>query len=183
MAIHTTAVSQVQVIKLYDGKIPNAKPNTRSERVESTDMIRIFDVQEPTIEVYLPTKSIATGQAVLICPGGGYVTLAYDWEGRDFAKWFNSQGIAAMVLKYRLPSAETSIVPHETPLLDAKQAIRLIRKNASNWNIDTKKRWCNGFLSGWAFGFHVGYAFRYRDSARFHDIGLPGTFYADRYCT
>jgi len=58
------------------------------------------------IAVYLPAKRHANGQAVVICPGGGYERLAYEWEGTDIAKWLNSKGIAAIVLKYRLPNSK-----------------------------------------------------------------------------
>jgi acetyl esterase/lipase len=83
-------------------------------------------VQVPDIAVFLPAKRNASGQAVVICPGGGYGILAYEWEGIEVAKWLNAKGIAAIVLKYRLPNAKSNITPHLTPLLDAKRAMRLV---------------------------------------------------------
>ena len=81
--------------------------------------------------VYMPSKEEATGRAVVICPGGGYQHLAMDHEGHDWAAFFNNMGIAAVVLKYRMPHGD-----HEVPLSDAEAAMKLVRRNAQNWNID-----------------------------------------------
>ena len=81
--------------------------------------------------VYLPEKATATGRAVVICPGGGYSHLAMNHEGHDWAPFFNNMGIAAIVLKYRMPEGN-----HEVPVADAEEAMRLVRRNAKNWNIN-----------------------------------------------
>ncbi len=128
--------------------IPNYQKTSEVEKRDTTGTLRISLVQQPDIAVYLPTRGIATGQAVVICPGGGYGILAYDKEGTDFAKWLNSKGIAAIVLKYRLPNSRSNIVPHQSPLLDAKRAIRLVRANASMWNIQKDKVGVIGFSAG-----------------------------------
>ncbi len=78
----------------------------------------------------MPTKQYATGQAVIICPGGGYVQLSNDLEGTDIARYFNSIGVAAEVLKYRFPSYDNCIEPHKVPLMDAQRTIRLVRYNS-----------------------------------------------------
>lgn len=135
-------------ITLWPEEIPNQKKSGLVEQREQRDILWITKVQEPDITVYLPAKQHATGQAVLICPGGGYAGLAYDWEGTDIAKWLNSQGVAGIVLKYRLPSTTSQPDPSQAPLQDARQAIRLIRQNASNWNIDPKKVGVMGFSAG-----------------------------------
>lgn len=83
------------------------------------------------IYVYLPKVKYATGRAVLICPGGGYATLAMKHEGTDWASFFNQIGIAAIVLKYRLPNGVK-----EAPMSDAEQALKIIRINARAWNIN-----------------------------------------------
>jgi acetyl esterase/lipase len=99
--ISTNANSQSMKINLWpDGKIPLNFKTDIQEVVERTDIVRISKVQAPQLEVFLPNKKGATGQAVIICPGGGYSKLAYDWEGTDIAKLFNAHGIAAFVLKY-----------------------------------------------------------------------------------
>ena len=83
------------------------------------------------LTVYLPAKEKATGRCVVICPGGGYSHLAMAHEGHDWAPFFNNQGIAAVVLKYRMPNGNK-----EVPLSDAEEAMRLVRRNASAWNIN-----------------------------------------------
>ncbi len=81
--------------------------------------------------VYLPPAKKATGRAIVICPGGGYEHLAIDHEGKDWAPFFNRMGIAAIVLKYRMPHGKK-----EVPISDAEQAMRLVRANAAKWNVN-----------------------------------------------
>ncbi|MFN8254377.1 MAG: alpha/beta hydrolase [Bacteroidales bacterium] len=135
-------------IPLYNGTIPNSKNTGAKEKVEKTDITIISNVQEPDIAVYLPTKKFATGQAVAICPGGGYWILAYDYEGTEVAKYLNSIGVAAIVLKYRLPTYGNTVEPHKAPLMDAQRAMRMVRKNAVKWNINPNKIGVMGFSAG-----------------------------------
>ena len=107
------------------GKVPNFQKTVETEIRDTSETIHISKVQSPEITVYMPSKRNATGQAVIICPGGGYVNLAYSWEGTDVAKMLNSKGITAIVLKYRLPNSKSNIVPNLSPLMDAKRAIRI----------------------------------------------------------
>jgi acetyl esterase/lipase len=116
--------------------------------VVSADIVRIAKVQVPHIEVYLPAKKNATGQAVLIFPGGGYGILAFDWEGTDFAKLLNAKGIAGIVVKYRLPSVKSQTDMHQVPLQDAQRALRLVRAHANEWNIDSANVGILGFSAG-----------------------------------
>lgn len=154
-------LSQNFTLPLWSGEIPNAKKTKEVEKRDTTDMVRISNVQTPDIAVFLPTKANATGQAVVICPGGGYYILAYDWEGTDFAKWLNSKGIAAIVLKYRLPTSNNNITPHLSPLLDAQRALRLTRHHAAEWNIDTAKIGIMGFSAGGHLASTAGTHFDY----------------------
>ena len=141
--------SQSMKINLWpDGNIPLSIKNILQEQIESTDIVRIGKVQVPQIEVYLPNKKSATGQAVIICPGGGYAILAYDWEGTDIAKLLNAKGIAAFVLKYRLPDPLSSTAPDRVPLMDAQQAMRIVRARAAEWNIMPNKIGIMGFSAG-----------------------------------
>src|SRR3954469_12801370 len=92
------------ILPLWSGMPPNNQPAGKpEERVQEGDILWVRHVQNPMIEVRLPSRGNATGQAVVVCPGGGYGGLAYDWEGTDFAGWLNSHGIAAIILSYRLP--------------------------------------------------------------------------------
>lgn len=142
------ALAQDKILELWPDQIPNSKPSSEKEVSERRGILWISKVQEPAIEVYLPVKQMATGQAVVICPGGGYEGLAYDWEGTQVAKWLNTKGIAGIVLKYRLPNSASVKTSFEAPLQDAKRAIRLTRSHARDWNIDPKKVGVMGFSAG-----------------------------------
>lgn len=141
--------SQNMKINLWpEGKVPLSIHNNIQELVETNDITRISKVQVPQIEVFLPNKKSANGQAVIICPGGGYARLSYDWEGTDIAKLLNTHGIAAFVLKYRLPDSLSSSAPDQVPLMDAKQAIRIVRARAQEWNIKPNHVGIMGFSAG-----------------------------------
>ena len=142
--------AQNSIIPLWPkDKIPNHIDSDEMEViVEGDDLVRISRVQEPTIEVYLPAKANATGQAMLIFPGGGYQILAYDWEGTDIAKFLNGKGIAGIVVKYRLPSSVSQNDKHLVPLIDAQRAVRLVRSMAKDFNIEANKIGAIGFSAG-----------------------------------
>ena len=93
--------------------------------VASTD-----DKDTAQVQVFLPREKMATGRAVVIWPGGGYQTLAMDSEGRDWATFFNNMGIAAIVLKYRMPNGNKMV-----PISDAEEAMKLVRRKAAEWHI------------------------------------------------
>lgn len=147
--LHAAMPSSPQILPLWDGVPPNHKESDLQEQVEQVDrFVMLSKVQEPTIEVRLPSRGNANGKAVVVCPGGGYGILAYDWEGTDIASWLNANGVAAIVLKYRLPEDASNVVPHLTPLLDAKRAMRLTRFHAQEWGIDPAKIGVMGFSAG-----------------------------------
>src|SRR5215207_4725191 len=146
------------------GRVPNYQKSTEIEKRDTGETIKITLVQSPDITVYLPTKRSATGQAVIICPGGGYSYLSYNWEGSDPARWLNARGIAAIVLKYRLPGAKSNVVPHLSPLLDAKRAIRLTRFYADKWNIKKDQVGIMGFSAGGHLASTLGTHFDNGDS-------------------
>ena len=152
---------QDYVLPLYEGTIPNSINTGQKEKIEKSDITLISNVQNPTIAVYLPSKRFATGQAVVICPGGGYWVLAYDLEGTDIARYLNSIGVAGIVLKYRLPTYGNCIEPHKAPLMDAQRAMRLVRSNAKEWNIDSTKIGIMGFSAGGHLASTLGTHFDY----------------------
>lgn len=117
-------------------------------RDQDWSMPRILRVTDPRLEVYLPPPDRATGGAVVICPGGGYGLLAYQHEGEDVAAWLNARGIAAFVLKYRLPSPEIMEDPSIGPLQDVQAAIRLVRRQAESWAVDPHRVAVMGFSAG-----------------------------------
>ena len=104
---------------------------------------RLVNTTEAVLYIYHADKSKATGQAVVICPGGGYAKLSMDQEGYMMAQWLAKNGISAFVLEYRLPNAHK-----EVPLEDAVEAIRIVRKKAKKWNIDPTKVGVMGFSAG-----------------------------------
>lgn len=126
-------VQAQQTRPLYDGDIPNAKGDSATV---------------PELTVYLPEETFATGTAVIVCPGGGYGGLVMDREGHQVAKDLNTLGVAAFVLKYRLPDARTCVDKSIAPLQDAQQAIRVVRENAALWHVDVRRIGLMGFSAG-----------------------------------
>lgn len=148
ITISFSVFSQNNILPIWPNTIPNSQPSDEKEIIYSDDIIKILKVQTPTLEVFLPAKNNATGQAVVICPGGGYGILAYDWEGTDIAKWLNSKGIAAFVLKYRLPQSKSVIESYKAPLQDAIRAIKTVRYNAEKYNVTKNQIGIIGFSAG-----------------------------------
>ncbi|RDC61520.1 alpha/beta hydrolase [Adhaeribacter pallidiroseus] len=146
--LSVSAQTKPSEMPLYEGKIPNEKPGPNEEKSETDGILRISKVRNPTLTAYLPPKEKATGAAVVICPGGGYSILAAAHEGADVARKFNEHGIAAFVVKYRLPDANISTNPEISPLQDAQQAIRVVRKRATEWQIDPQRIGIIGFSAG-----------------------------------
>lgn len=143
--------AQPFVLKLWPDGIPGVKTDASyTEKITVTDgrVTRCERVVTPDLTVYLPAADKANGAAVLICPGGGYGALAFDHEGHAIARWLNENGIAGIILKYRLPS--DLIMKDKTigPLQDAQEAIRTIRRNAAAWKIDPGKIGVIGFSAG-----------------------------------
>lgn len=143
------AAAQEIILPLWaEGRVPNHQNINETEKRDTGEIIHVSRVQSPQITVYMPSKRNATGQAVIICPGGGYTNLAYNWEGTDVAKLLNAKGITAIVLKYRLPNSKSNVVPNISPLMDAKRAIRMVRYYAAIWNIKKDKVGIMGFSAG-----------------------------------
>lgn len=121
----------------------NASVETeRPEPDRGDSVIRISNITDPTIMIFRPEQSQSKTPAVIICPGGGYSYLALNKEGTKIAKWFNSIGITAIVLKYRVPNLR------EDAFKDIQRAMRVIRSNADQWKIDPDKIGCIGFSAG-----------------------------------
>ena len=135
-------------ISLYD-KIPNSIPTVNNETSATTNgILRIKDVSVPTMTMYKAGHPSPRKAAVIICPGGGYGILAASHEGSDVARVFNSWGITAFVLKYRLPDDSIMINKETGPLQDAQRALQLVRQNAKQWDIDPARIGIMGFSAG-----------------------------------
>ncbi len=144
----TLPVRAQEIMNLYPGSIPNARKTSVTEDSTDRSAALIRRVITPTLEVYLPQKENATGAAVIICPGGSYKVLVYQGEGVASAKEFAKHGIAAFVLRYRLPNDSFVADKSIAPLQDAQQAIKTVRDNARGWSIDPGKIGIIGFSAG-----------------------------------
>lgn len=128
MLMATTLASAQQVINLW----PNGAPNSNGD-----------DSDKAELTVLLPDAKKATGRAIVCCPGGAYSHLAMQHEGTDWQWFFNNQGIALFVLKYRMPHGN-----YHVPISDAEEAIRVVRRNAKEWNINPNDVGIMGFSAG-----------------------------------
>jgi acetyl esterase/lipase len=143
--------AQQKTINIWPGGIPGLIFNDSYVEKSTTGegfITRFEKTTNPMLYIFLPPKEKATGTAVLICPGGGYSALAFGHEGNAIASWLNDNGIAGIILKYRLPSDLIMKDKSIGPLQDAQEAMRIIRRNAVMWNIDPKKVGVIGFSAG-----------------------------------
>lgn len=139
---------EIPLWKNIPGAIVSKDYNEELRRDTDGEVTGVSKVSEPTLAIFLADKEISNGTAVIICPGGGYLHLSIDKEGYKVAKWFNSLGISAFVLKYRLPSDYIMKDKNVGPLQDAQEAIRIVRRNAQKWNVDPNKIGIMGFSAG-----------------------------------
>lgn len=138
---------KMQSFPLYGGgPIPNSKPAPDEESGAGTGFLR--NVSRPRIQVYLPAKDRANGTSILIFPGGSYAGLTFEYEGTQQALFLRDHGIAAFVVKYRIPSDRTMIDKSIGPLQDAQQAIRFVRLHAEEWSLDPSRVGAIGFSAG-----------------------------------
>jgi acetyl esterase/lipase len=126
-------------VPLEESQIAKLKSQTTEERIHY--------VGRPTLTVFAADKESANGCAVVICPGGGYNILAWPKEGTEVAEWFNSIGVTAFVLKYRVPRRAREEI-HWEPMQDVQRAIRIVRQQAEKWNIDPTRIGTLGFSAG-----------------------------------
>ena len=140
LAIHLFfcfVVSAQDFISLWpEGKMPNSKGITL-EHIEERE--RITQVATPKMLTFFPPKEEQNGSSILIMPSGGYQKLTYNLGGIQLAKWFNTMGVTAFVLIYRLPNSPDLIEREKGPIQDAQRALKLIRFNAEKWNLDKNK--------------------------------------------
>jgi len=150
ITISGSLFGQSKLINLWNGKIPGAIRNDKfKQTVDSADnWIKMRFVTNPSLDMYPAPAEKTTGTAVIICPGGAYWGIAVEHEGAQLAKWLNSLGITAFVLKYRLP--DNTIMENKTiaPTQDGQRAIRLVRQRAKEWGIDPHKIGIMGFSAG-----------------------------------
>ena len=150
------------VIPLWKNGAPGFE-NKKDEPEQAKDWW-VRNINNPSITVFLPPKEIATGAAVVVCPGGGFMNIVYDAEGKDAAKYLNSIGVTAFVLKYRLFRMENSPYKQEHPLQDIFRAMKLVKSRAKEFNIDTTRLGVMGFSAGGEVAGWVSYKFSQNNS-------------------
>jgi acetyl esterase/lipase len=163
---------QPETIRLWPGVAPGSEKWKQPETaLGSRAMERLINVTTPTLTAYLPDPSTATGTAVIIAPGGGFVFLGMNSEGHDVAKWLVARGIAAFVLKYRTVQIEgqneaqlnqsagarcgAQLRDHaliaedgKYGLADGIQAVKVVRAHAAEWGISQERIVFTGFSAG-----------------------------------
>ena len=139
---NTPKYYQDETIVIWDNNKAPHSNGLEGEAYEK-DPYRLVNTTKAVLYVYNADPAKATGQAVVICPGGGYAKLSMDQEGYLMAQWLAKNGIAAFVLEYRLPNGHK-----EVPLEDTVEAIRIVRKKAKKFNIDPSKVGIMGFSAG-----------------------------------
>ncbi|MEN3323192.1 alpha/beta hydrolase [Mariniflexile soesokkakense] len=135
--IFTLMLSAQDIIPLWpEDNMPNSK-GLSLEHIEERE--RITQISKPNMLAFFPPKEEQNGSSVLILPSGGYHHLTYNLGGIQLAKWFNTRGITAFVLLYRLPTSPDLIISENGPIQDTQRAIKLIRYNAEKWRLDKNK--------------------------------------------
>jgi len=127
---HRDLTTETQTILLWENGAPGAQGQG--------------EVDRPTLTLYRPWQPNVLGTSVIIAPGGSYRFLADNHEGRQVANWFNSMGITAFVLRYRLGPR----YHHPIELGDAQRAIRLVRSRAAEFGVATDRLGIMGFSAG-----------------------------------
>jgi len=147
-----------QTVNIWPGPAPGSETWTQKETtVEDTPLGSVvFNVVTPTLTAYLPEESKATGTGVIIAPGGAFVALAIDLEGRDVARWLQERGVAAFVLKYRIMEKRGEGIPKGMDMdaaarygiADGVQSLEVVRQRAAQWGVSPDRVGFMGFSAG-----------------------------------
>jgi endo-1,4-beta-xylanase len=150
------SVERGQEIRLWPNGAPGSEGITTAEESKPSTNPKYSGwasnytvTHYPSVYIFLPPKEKATGAAMVVAPGGGHRQLVIEKEGWEIADWLNSNGIAAIVLKYRLAKAPGSkyTLP-EHVYADAARAMRLVRSHAKEWAVDPGRIGFAGFSAG-----------------------------------
>ncbi len=145
IAMISVVRAEQPVVKLWpEGKVP-LRQDTPPETVKESkdDIVRLTNISDPTLTLFKLPQAPEPATAMLICPGGGYSILAWNHEGTEIAEFLNKQGIAAFVLKYRVPGNQ-----RDAAFCDAQRALRIIRSRAREFNVNPEKIGIMGFSAG-----------------------------------
>lgn len=149
----SSAMAQKSSILLFPKGAPGEvaklteKSSSEGDKIGGEPVLRMTDVSEPTITIYRAPDEVASGAAMVVCPGGGYNILAYDLEGTEICEWLNNIGVTAVLLKYRVPRREGR-EKHAAPLQDVQRAIGYVRAHAEKLDIDPNRIGVMGFSAG-----------------------------------
>jgi acetyl esterase/lipase len=156
--LFTVLAAHAQTVNIWPGVAPGSETWTQKEKtVEDTPLgTVVFNVVTPTLTAYLPERSKATGTGIIVAPGGAFVALAIDLEGRNVARWLQERGIAAFVLKYRILEKRQEGIPAEMDMdaagrygiADGIQAIKTVRQHAAEWGLSPDRVGFLGFSAG-----------------------------------
>jgi len=152
MTISNQIIAQ-EVIKLYNTIPDEGTTNVQPEVRDSNSFV--INISDPRLYAYFASKESASGAAVIIFPGGGYKGISVKKEGEEIARWFNSLGVSAFILYYRMPNGN-----NEIPLEDAQMALKIVKKGAKKWNIQKDKIGIMGFSAGGHLASTVGTHFK-----------------------
>jgi acetyl esterase/lipase len=142
------AQPQPQVIPLWEKGAPGFE--SRKDIPEKAQDYWVKNINNPSLTIFRPSPEKANGCAVVVAPGGGFRELVFNAEGKQAAEFLNSIGVTVFVLKYRLPGEENSPYTPENVRQDANRAIRLVRGQAADFNIDPQRVGMLGFSAGGA---------------------------------
>lgn len=146
-----------QTVNLWPGVAPGSENWTQKEvTIEMSWGTVLQNVVTPTLTAFLPEKSKATGTGVIVAPGGACIALAMTHEGTDVAKWLQERGIAAFVLKYRVPEKKGEGIPAginfdeacKYGIADGIQAMKVVRQRAAEWGVSADRIGFMGFSAG-----------------------------------
>lgn len=147
-----------QTVNIWPGVAPGSEKWTQTETTaENTPLGKVvFNVVTPTLTLYLPEQSKAVGTGIIVAPGGSCVALAIDHEGTGVARWLQEKGIAAFLLKYRIPEKKGEGIPKDIEfdaackygIADGIQAVKVVRQHAAEWGISADRVGFIGFSAG-----------------------------------
>jgi acetyl esterase/lipase len=146
-------LSQEKEILLFPNGAPGENVKLKQvdddsgNKVAGCPVLRVGNVSEPTLTFYPAPVDNNSGVTIIVNPGGGYNILAYNLEGTEICKRFNSYGVNCVLVKYRVPRRE-GLEKHEAPLQDVQRAIAYTRSHAKEWNINPDKIGVLGFSAG-----------------------------------
>jgi 2-keto-4-pentenoate hydratase/acetyl esterase/lipase len=141
----TQGIEPSETFPIWPGNPPGtnyARGDEKKVEGRPRPFYQLTDISKPTVSVFLPPKEKRLGAALLVLPGGGLQRLAYEHEGLEVGEWAVAHGLAAFVVKYRVPA------PAATGTQDAQRALSLVRARAKEWDVDPESIGAIGFSAG-----------------------------------